>query len=306
MVDLVMLPIKSQQKKVKSVSVLRAGDLDALVRVLCNLLEVGSFNLEQFKKIYEHITHREITFDTAEDYFYSATKWRLILKERNGYHVSRPEFGILCRYLEEGKESEIKNLLFNLLMNREPAFSAFINFLKNKPTLNELKEKFNNPHTLTTLLEWATWLGKISQSTIEQKYYPTPTARQKSLSLEQFWRLFKAAYDRLRKTELVGVRSAYVKVPDLQDLCCFLKELTCDEFDKQLRLLLITPPYSQKIELSGAPVAYITQEMKKKQKRRHVQPSKFNDKVFEFNNKKYYFVAIKEKGEKYRDEIAKI
>lgn len=267
------------ERKTKPVSVFRAASLDVLIQVLCTLMRLETFTFGQFKKEYERITGREISHKTAEDYFHSATKWRLIHREKSRYYVSKNEVKILCEYQREGRELELKKSLFNILKSREPVFFDFLSFIRRKPTLNDLENKFN-PHTRRTLLIWANWLGIISKSEVEQRYYLT--IRKKTLTSEQFWRVVKAAYEKLRETRLAGVKSAYVKIPNLRDLCCFMKGLTYNEFNKKLGLLLRRKEYGGKIELSGAPVAFIQRELKKKRE------------PFEFNKKKYYFIAIKE------------
>lgn len=282
---------RNDQTRKKSTSVLRTPDLKTLIHVLCRLTKIESFTFDQFQKEYERVSEREISSKTAEDYFYAATKWRLILREKNRYYASKPEMEILCEYENEGKELELKNYFFNLLKSREPAFSHFLDFVKSKPTLSDLNRQFN-PHTAGTLLRWAAWLGIISKSTIEHRYYLT--IKEKHLTLERFWEVVKTAYERLRETELPGVKSAYVKIPDLRDLCCLLEELTSKEFDIQLSLLLRTEKYGDRIELSGAPIAFIQQEIKKDKKKKQ------SKKTFEFNKKTYYFIAItksKEEGQ---------
>lgn len=267
----------------KSKTVLRAANLTNLLKSVC-ALEKSVFRLGDFQRAYFRANGYKIGRKTAEDYFYTATQMGLIKKKRNVYQISKVEAEILCAYLRNNKTIELNETIFNILKSKIEPFRRFLQFLQAPRTKLQLNDRFN-PHSAGTMLKWGLDLGAIDEDKFNKRYF-LKRKPEKPVDVETFWKVLENVHEKERKTDFVGIESAFVKIPDLRETVRALLGFTREDFDRCLHMVLDNDKYGHRIELSGAPVIYIEREKKED---RHGIEYKY---PFSYKGKKYYFLAI--------------
>lgn len=167
-----------------------------------------------------------------------------------------------------------KDAIRGLLLAHEPVFSEFLHFLGKPRTEIEILEEFN-PFTGKTLLKWGKDYDAIAFVNSSNRFY---ALARKSPSLKKFWKTIAEKYSVLRETSVVGVKSAFVKIPLLRDEVDPSLRITPDEFNASMARLLGDKKYRFEIELSGAPLAYIEKD---------------GGMPLNYNRRDYYFIALK-------------
>ena len=256
-------------------------DLDLLVAILCSLPRIFTRNefdalLTSKKKNKKKTTYGESTLDS---YFYSAIKWGLITLD-DGIYVVTVFAREICDLRSKGSESEFKAYLANLLEVKEPAFRSFLDYLKEPRGKQEIY-RAPNAYTGKTLIAWGEKLGVISFAPTLKKYYAINKTHQ--TTKDEFWSALVRGFEGLRRTGLIASKINYVKIPDLRDICSICLHLKVreppeeSEFDILLRELLSDDKFAHRIELSGAPIVYITYE---------------KGIPFIYKDREYYFIGL--------------
>jgi len=254
----------SKQKK----SVLLVDSLDILVEILCEL--PTRFSRLQFDLLLQEKTGFQ-NKSTFESYFEMGKQLKLLSPVSDALNMRTRPLSTLC---DHTSEPGWKKALRSLLLAHEPVFSQFLDFLKTPKTENEILEEFN-PFTGKTLINWGRDFGSIDFADSSRRYYAL--ARQPP-SVNKFWNSLKEKYDILRETSVVGVKSAFVKIPLLRDEVDSLLGITPDEFNAMMARLLEDRQYAFKLELSGAPHAFVAHD---------------GGVPLKYNKRDYYFIAIK-------------
>ena len=255
------------------------SDLDLMVDTVCSMPD--QFGRQQFDEMLRSRSGRDYRKSTCESYFHFPKKLGLIAK-RHGFYSKSHTCQKLCEFLAKKDHDNLTTYLANLIQSREPVFGAFLDFLNTPRTLREIEDRYpGNPFTPKTLIQWAKRLGLIRYGDRMKQYYRVRSSF-KPIPKRGFWKALVEEYQRLRRTELVGVRGAYVKIPVLREACSVALGLKNSAFDDYLRLVLADREYSRKIELSGAPVAFVEREGGRRT-------------VFKYGMRDYYFIAVRGK-----------
>jgi hypothetical protein len=208
-----------------------------------------------------------------ESYYGMGKDLRLLLPVSDALNKRTDQLSRLCE-LRRTSESRWKDTIRRLLLAYEPVFSRFLDFLKKPRTESEILEKFN-PFTGKTLIKWGQDFGSIDFAESSQRFYAL--ARQPP-SPRKFWDSLKKKYGVLRETSVVGVRSAFIKIPRLRDEVDPSLGITPDEFNALMARLLEDKQYAFRIELSGAPLAFVEKD---------------GGMPLNYNSRNYYFIALK-------------
>ncbi len=269
-------------------TVRRAESLDDLVNAIL-LLASRPFSVRDFDVAFLKVRKSEargqrdrlagLSESTLSDYFSVAKELGFIQKTNGLNEIPRA----VSESLRQMTEAEIKHYVAKLLPHKLPVVGRFIEFLRaRKPKdLSEIpKEEFNS-QTARTIASWLSWSGILQRNLIDGSYYVLPLEGT-DLSLEEFWRKLAKIYDSLRATQMVGVRAVYVKIPELREVFCTVYPRSRRSFDEFLRKALTDKRFRHKIEVTGAPIAYIEDERQNLE----LEP-------FEFEGRVFYFIALK-------------
>jgi len=255
-----------------------ASNLDLMVDVVCSLPD--QFTRSQFDKMLVSKGGKDYCPSTRASYFYFPKKMGLFVTEKRIFlksHTCKK----LCDLYAEKDYTSLTAYLADLIESGEPVFRDFLAFMNTPRTRQEIERKYN-PYTRKILIQWAKKFCLIRYGDRMKQYYRVQVP-SKPPSGHRFWKTLVEWYERLRRTELVGVKGAYVKIPVLREACSVALGLKGDsaranEFDDYLGMILTNREYSKRIELSGAPLAYVEEE---------------GGEPFLYLGRKYYFIALR-------------
>jgi hypothetical protein len=258
-------------------AVMKVDDLPRLLSTICSLAQPFSQN-DFYRKLQRR---RALGISAREDNFFLARKIGLIQGSRDSYY--RTELGqTICNSLTRGDVNSTKKHLGNALRLKEPNFAKFLEYLRTPRSYPDIV-RWSNEAAAGTLIYWGDWLGLTEYRIKTGKYFLLPRRRLK-LDNVKFWDVLWRSYLGERRTHVPGIRSPFVKIPQIRDTVCSLTGMSIPHFDRALVALLDDSEYSDRIELSTAPLTRFLDD-------RHQFRS--GTKPLKYNGRSYYYIGLK-------------
>jgi hypothetical protein len=263
-------------------------NLDSLLAAICSA--PNQFSRERF---YGALSRVKDIKDTSQSYWSLASKLHLIEAVQGEEYKRSPLGAKICKLrTKENKNklkdtTELKKTLANVFLLHEPGFADFLKFMKQPRSQKEILDEFNR-FSGATLIEWAISFGSIEFAPAKRQYYLVKTPEVMPTP-DEFWNWLQTAYEELRLTQMVGIKAAFVQIPELRDFVCASKGLRRKQFNIQLGVLIDDPRFRSRIELSGAPLVMILEDAKVKSEEELEEPTM----PLIYRGRMYYFIAFK-------------
>ena len=247
------------------------------MKALCSINK-AIFDVNDFKPVYENLKYggnRKIDKETAQNVLYFLREFLIIefTNVKTRYRLT-DQGRNLCTYQRRGDVDSYKAALAKLLLENEEKgtmFRVFLDYVSTPRNLDEVNDKFRR--NSLTLRKWSEYAGRLS---FDGKTFWTTVQLIKTK--EEFWSKLKVCFANLSKLKAIGARSMFVKISDIyRQMLPYLDPKEPNSFDRYLESLMLDRSYSNRIQLSGAPLNYVTRE---------------NLREFEFRNRKYYFISL--------------
>lgn len=254
------------------------SNLKLLMKMLCEIKN-ERLNIKSFK-----IFAKEkygLGDSSCEDYFYGASKYDFLYKKGDSYFVSPLVKIQFCNiYEKEGFNDLLKKKIFKHLFSKEKLFQIFIKNISSPKKLDDIP--VSNIVSRRIMKNWAMDLDVISENT-EHELFLLNYHKIDNITMEVFWNGLKKSYEILTKPDSHLIQDLFVKIPLMRSTVQSIIGFTEPEmFDDLLVKLLSCTQYRLKVELSGVPIIYLKNELKRNR----------NNLPFNWNGVSYYFIAI--------------
>ncbi|HZY94099.1 MAG TPA: hypothetical protein VFE98_04455 [Candidatus Bathyarchaeia archaeon] len=244
------------------------------LQALCSLKKT-IIDSKTFKDAYEKATGNEFSASTTKYIEYFLVQFGLLKETRvRTKHEITELTEHLCEALSGGDMETYAQLWAGAILKQELKIQLIKDFLRtvSEPkSKSDIDKKFRrNAGVLLALCKEG---GLVSEKD-DLVYSLQPRVK----SPEEFWEKLLEAYRKLSRTNIPGVKRNFIEIIEIYHaLLPYLDWRKDDAFDEFMRIVVRQPEYRTRIELSGAPVSYVTEK--------GLRP-------FVLDGKRYYYLSI--------------